>query len=179
MYQNKNVSHMIIQSVSMKDVISMYVPDVHPRRNRIPCPIHNGNHYNLGFNDETFHCFVCHACGNVIHFTMYVFHLSFQEAILKLNCDFQLGLPIGRKPTIREQRDMARKIRYFKEKRAEQEAEKRAYEVLYTQLWDQWIEYDKIIRSRAPASPNELPDPKWLEAICNIDYISYRIDSEL
>ena len=55
-----------------------------------------------------YYCFGCGAHGSVIDFVMQYFSISFLDAIKKLNEDFSLGLPIGKKLDRREQLEMQR-----------------------------------------------------------------------
>ncbi len=64
-------------------------------RNRIKCPVHNGDDYNMRIYRNTYHCFVCHATGDVIQFVRDVTGDSFVDAMERLNRDFALNLPIG------------------------------------------------------------------------------------
>ena len=84
----------IKQHLSMHDVLNRYVLNFEPKKNRIPCPVHNGADYNFSYNRNTFHCFVCGASGDVIGFVQQYFNLPFSDAIIKLNDDFCLCLPI-------------------------------------------------------------------------------------
>lgn len=67
-------------------------------RNRIRCPVHNGSDYNMRIYRNTYHCFVCHATGDVIQFVRSVTGDSFLNAMERINRDFNLGLSIGEKP---------------------------------------------------------------------------------
>lgn len=67
-------------------------------RNRIKCPVHNGSDYNMRIYWDTYHCFVCHATGDVIQFVRSVTGDTFRGAMERINRDFNLGLPIGEKP---------------------------------------------------------------------------------
>lgn len=94
----------IKSSVPMQDVVERYTGQ-RPIRNRIRCPIHHGSDLNMRIYRSSYHCFVCHATGDVIQFVQSVLGLSFQDAMKRLNEDFGLHLPIGEKP---EERDKTR-----------------------------------------------------------------------
>ena len=166
----------IRQRVTMNDVIAMYAPNPLPRRNRIPCPIHGGKDYNLSFSSGLYHCFVCGDGGDVISFVMHIFGIPFSAAVDKLNTDFALGLPVGRKATLREKLMISKRKRDADAARSKAQLEKDAYERLYSDLWGKWAEYDKILRELAPKSIAEEPDPRWVEACKNIDLVACRID---
>lgn len=84
----------IKQAVTVPDAVQRYTGQ-RIYRNRIKCPVHNGADYNMRIYPRSYHCFVCHATGDVIQFVQSVMGLSFQDAMKRLNEDFNLGLPIG------------------------------------------------------------------------------------
>ena len=86
----------IKSSISMPDVAERYSGQ-RIVRNRIKCPIHHGSDLNMRIYRSSYHCFVCHATGDVIQFVQSVLGLSFQDAMKRLNEDFRLNLPIGEK----------------------------------------------------------------------------------
>lgn len=86
----------IKSSIPMPDVAERYTGQ-RIVRNRIRCPIHHGSDLNMRIYRSSYHCFVCHATGDVIQFVQSVLGLSFQDAMKRLNEDFRLNLPIGEK----------------------------------------------------------------------------------
>jgi DNA primase len=61
----------------------------------ISCPFHQDNTPSLKLYDppgDGFYCFGCGAGGTVIDFVMKLFHISFSQALVRLNTDFRLGL---------------------------------------------------------------------------------------
>lgn len=87
----------IKQTVPMPEVAERYTGQ-RIVRNRIRCPIHHGSDLNMRIYRGSYHCFVCHATGDQIQFVQSVCGLSFQDAMKRLNEDFNLNLPIGEKP---------------------------------------------------------------------------------
>ena len=94
----------IKSSISMPDVAERYTGQ-RIVRNRIRCPIHHGSDLNMRIYGKSYYCWVCHAAGDQIQFVQSVLGLSFQDAMKRLNEDFNLHLPIGEKP---EERDKTR-----------------------------------------------------------------------
>ena len=70
------------------------------RHGRCACPIHNGTGHNLKLDsgERGYHCFVCHAGGDVIHLVQAVNHMTFPEALGWLNETFSLGLDLTGTP---------------------------------------------------------------------------------
>lgn len=87
----------IKQSVSMIDVLNFY--GLRPNRQGfIPCPFHNEKtaSFKAYPKDKGFYCFGCGESGDVIDFVMKYFNLHFNDALHKLNDDFNLGLKFKR-----------------------------------------------------------------------------------
>ena len=71
-------------TVSVPDALERYGDLSKRRGNRCPCPIHGGKDNNLSFRNDSFHCFVCGAGGDVITLVEKIFNLSFPDAVRKL-----------------------------------------------------------------------------------------------
>lgn len=80
------------------------------RSGYISCPFHLEKTASLKLypGQGGWHCFGCGAGGTVIDFVMRLFGLSFPQALLRLNEDFDLGLT-GRKPTRQEATEAVRR----------------------------------------------------------------------
>lgn len=124
-----------------------------------------------------YHCFGCGAHGSIIDFVMQYFGLSFQDAISKINADFSLGLPIGERISLRQQREMEHRQRERQEERNREQRELERLEGEYWAAFDIWKKYDTNKREYAPKSPGEDFHPLYIEAIKNIDYASYLLDT--
>lgn len=94
------------------------------------CPFHSEKtpSFSINTKKQTLHCFGCGWGGDVIEFTKKMFGLDFIGAICKLNTDFNLCLPIDRKPTLSEQRDAEQRQREIVAKR-EAEQHSKAYDL--------------------------------------------------
>lgn len=165
--------------VSMHDAIAAYAPNPPPRHSRIPCPVHGGTNYNMSFTDKFYHCHKCGSGGDVIHFAQHIFGMPFMGALEKLNCDFNCGAILDRRPTLREQRDAQKRYAEIVAAREKREAERQAYEDLYNTLWDGYCQYDKNRIDYAPQSMGDEFHPLFAEALQKIDYQSYLIDYTL
>lgn len=157
----------IKQSLTMGDILRSYVP-AEPRKNRIPCPIHNGADYNFSFNDNGYHCFVCGASGDVIGFVQQYFNMSFSEAVNKLNDDFNLNLPINSGNSHYEQAQR-KQIKIQSAFRALNSAiKKQAAERLDNEYWVQFRVYKifcEEVERHKPKSPETEPTEEFLHAL--------------
>ena len=106
---------------------------------------------------------------------MRYFNLDFQKAISKLNDDFRLGLPIGKKIDRRTQIEMNKAA--FERKR-KIESEKKRREQIENDYWaafDEWKRLDDNRRNYAPKSPTEPLHPLFVEALKNIAGAEYNL----
>lgn len=83
----------IKQAVPMRDAVARYTGE-QIVLNRIRCPIHHGADRNMRIYNRSYYCWVCHASGDVIQFVQSVLGVSFQDAMKRLNDDFNIELPI-------------------------------------------------------------------------------------
>ena len=167
----------IIKSqINMIDICRIYGFNIQ-RGNFICCPFHNEKTPSLKLYDGNrgFYCFGCGEHGSVIDFVMRYFGLDFQSAISKLNDDFRLGLPIGKKIDRRTQLEMNKSA--FERKR-KIEAEKKRREQIENAYWtafDEWKRLDDNKRNYAPKTPTEPLHPLFVEALKNIAGAEYNL----
>ena len=85
------------------------------------CPFHHDRHASMSFRDGRYRCWSCGAHGDAVDLTAHLFGLSPMEAVSRLNTDFGLDLPLGRKMTEAEkakaqrQREIAEAHKKFEE----------------------------------------------------------------
>ena len=168
-----------IQSrLTTKDVFLHYgfEPD---RNGNICCPLHTEKTPSLKIydGDRGWACFGCHKGGDLISFVREYFGLTFTDAISKINTDFSLGLPIGERISLRKRREMERHQKELQEERSLEQRERERLECEYWAAFDLWKKYDTNKRECAPKSPSESVNPLYSEAVKNIDYASYLLDS--
>lgn len=124
--------------------------------------------------ERGWYCFGCHAGGDVLKFVQKYFGLNFQEAAAKLNDDFGLCLPIGKKLTRAEQTEANRRNA---ERLRKVEARKRRREAL-EKKWDDaltvFVKCDKIIQNCQPISHADFSD-EFCWAVKNIDRAAYEL----
>ena len=169
-----NYADEIKSRLKMPEVLDYYGIERN-RANRIRCVLHNGQDFNCGIKDHYIHCFVCGQSADVIKFVQVYFDLDFQSAIIKLNDDFRLGLPIGKKIDRRTQLEMNKAA--FERKR-KIESEKKHREQIENDYWsafDEWKRLDDNKRNYAPQTPTEPLHPLFVEALKNISGAEYNL----
>lgn len=129
------------------------------------CPFHNDKTPSMKV-DKRYHCFGCQADGDVISFTGRLFSLTPKQAALKLADDFGL------------QYDPQQKIPYEKHRLRVNEQDVFKYKAAY--CFDELINYRNLLttwlQQFAPKSPDEEPDPRFLEALHNLEIVEYQLD---
>ena len=141
------------------------------------CPLHSekSGSFKAYPGDRGFSCFGCGAHGSVIDFVMLYFGLSFKDALVKINEDFSLGLPIGEKLDRRKQLEINKAS--FERKR-KIEAEKKHREQIENDYWsafDEWKRLDDNMRNYAPKTQSEPLHPLFVEALKNIAGAEYNL----
>lgn len=111
----------ILNRVKIADVLERYHIPL-GRGGRTACPIHHGKKPNFSYNDEVFQCWSCGAKGNVISLVMQLHGLNFGQAMIRMNADFDLRLPIARRLSHRERAALNKKAVERKKARKREEA---------------------------------------------------------
>lgn len=173
-----NFADEIKQRISMIEMLQYYGIETN-RANFCRCPFHQEKSASFKAYPGTrgFYCYGCHESGSVIDFVMKFFGLSFGDAIKKINEDFSIGLPIGERISLRQRREMERSQRERQEERNREQRELERLDGEYWAAFDLWQKYDTNKREYAPKSPSEDFHPLYVEAIKNIDYASYLLDT--
>lgn len=160
----ESVFETVKRSVTVQQAAQMYGIEVN-RGGMACCPFHDDKNPSMKLNEEYFYCFGCGATGDVIDFTARLYNLSPKEAAEKLAQDFGLAYDSQAPP----------RRRYFRQKTEAQKFKEdrvHAFRVLadYFHLLRKW-ETDY-----SPKTPEENPDPRFMEAIQKKDYMGYLLD---
>lgn len=139
----------------------------------ILCPFHSEKSASLKiFTDNTFYCFGCGTGGDVITFAKKLYNIDFNQAIFKLNYDFNLSLPIGRRLTRSEQNKFKEQNQAAQERIAKDRQKSKELSDNYYHALDRLMSLKYIIKHFKPANPEE-EIPVFQYAIKNIDYAEY------
>ena len=139
------------------------------------CPFHSEKTASLKVydGDKGWHCFGCGENGDLISFVMKHFGLSFRDAIKKINEDFCLCLPMGKRLKERERQEIARKSFEQRKHKEVQEKEENAAKAKYWAVCDEFIRLDKQIIKYKPKKGETDLRPLFVEAIINIEKAKY------
>lgn len=168
------ITQEICNRIKMPEMLKFYGFDI--KKNRIKCPLHNGEDYNCGVKQDYIHCFVCGESADQISFVMKYFGLSFKEAISKINIDFSLGLPIGEKIDRRKRIELSKKCFLANQQRQKENEEKQKLLSEYHTAFDEYVRLENQRKKYKPKSMDEQPHPLFIESLMNLDYAEYRLD---
>lgn len=124
------------------------------------CPFHAEKTASFKVKGGYGHCFGCGWNGDVIALVRELLGLNFPGAVAQLNADFALGLPIGRRETLRERREANRR----KAEREAAVAARAAWETAYNAAQDEYARLYAQLRDYAPANPQDDFHPLFAEA---------------
>lgn len=174
-----NFSAEIKQAVTMQDVCSFY--GFKPARTGfICCPFHSEKTPSLKIyeNGKGYYCFGCGAGGDVIDFVMRLFNQSYSKAVEQINNDFCLGLPIGRKISLREKYAFKQKLEEQRNKILEEKQKKEELLNEFFSIYDKWVMLDKYLREYKPLSPDDEPNSLFIKALQEIEDVKFQLEDK-
>ena len=141
------------------------------RRGMAVCPFHGDRDASLKvYRDPRrgWHCYGCHAGGDVIDFAMRLYGVGFREAVSRINEEFALGLPIGEPMTGAQRRAMREEIERAKQARLSMQRREHEAENAYWSAYDAWLSNERVMQENAPSGLSE-PNAAYCEAIIRRD----------
>lgn len=133
-------ARIINDSLTMQRIIEHYgIGDL--KNGKMLCPFHPEKTPSFTVKGIFWHCFGCNEGGDIIQFVRKYFNLSFPASLVKLDCDFHLGLPVGRKLTAAERREQRRQAERRRAERDELARKKTRAQAAYIALCDyyRWL----------------------------------------
>lgn len=141
------------------------------RRGMAVCPFHGDRDASLKvYRDPRrgWHCYGCHAGGDVIDFAMRLYGVGFREAVSRINEEFALGLPLGEPMTGAQRRAMREEIERAKQARQALQRREHEAENAYWAAYDAWLSNERVMQENAPSGQSE-PNAAYCEAIVRRD----------
>ena len=141
------------------------------RRGMAVCPFHGDRDASLKvYRDPRrgWHCYGCHAGGDVIDFAMRLYGVGFREAVSRINEEFALGLPLGEPMTGAQRRAMREEIERAKQARLALQRREHEAENAYWAAYDAWLSNERVMQENAPSGLSE-PNAAYCEAIIRRD----------
>lgn len=172
--QLREAATLIRASLTMEQVVSVYLPAERIRRGFIACPFHGEKIGSLKLYDDTFYCFGCHAGGDAVDFVGKLFGLTPAESIRRINDDFQLGLPVG-ESTMAQRLAAKRRSEELIRQREDVLMERRERAEAYTELQDKLTSLAIQMRDNAPTDCESPYPAAWIEAARQIDAVEWEL----
>lgn len=171
----REAASIIRASLTMEQIVSVYLPAEPIRRGFVACPFHGETVGSLKLYDDTFYCFGCHAGGDALDFVGKLLNISPDEAIRRINDDFQLGLPVGESTMNQRLEARRRSAELIRQREAAQEARRMAQQA-YSNLVDKWTALAVQMRDNAPTDRDAPYPSAWTEAARQIDQVAWELD---
>ena len=136
------------------------------RSGRVLCPFHNDRHPSMKLYEDHFHCFTCGAHGDVIDLAAQLTGLRPYDAARMLAAQYGLQEGGPSLPKLQLKRKQQSEAQRFREK------ERLCFSILcdYFHLLKDW-------KARyPPRTPEEEPDPRFVEACHKLELTEYRLD---
>lgn len=167
----------IVSRLSISDVWAKYCTEP-IKRGFVKCPFHDEKSGSMKIYPGTkgFYCFGCGKGGDIIKFVQELFKISFTQAIIRLDNDFGLGLPLDRKLTPREIYAANKRAKEIQAEREHWQAKIRAKETVYWAVFDEWIRLDNNRQDYAPKTIDEELHPLFYEALQKLAHQKYLLD---
>ena len=159
-YRSNWIYAEINRRVKMKEVACRYGIEV--LKNTCLCPFHQENTPSLRLYAHSFYCFGCGAGGDVVSFVARLCGIRNQQAAVRINEDFCLGLNLGEPPNYREQKEWEQKEFHRKE---EECWRKQAFLVL--------SRYRRLLWN---ARCGAVETPLWWESLEQLEILDYYLD---
>lgn len=144
----------------------------------ISCPFHSEKTASLKIypDGRGWYCYGCGKGGDVIDFVKALYGINFNQAIVRIDSDFRLNLPLGRKPSLRERREFAAEKRKREAELAEKERQGDELFEQYISALKRLSELNSWLKLYKPTSEDEDLHPLFVEALKNIEAAEFNLD---
>lgn len=160
--------------VAMPDVAERYAG---VRGRYIACPFHAERTPSLRLYADSYHCFGCGAHGDAVDFVAGVLDVSPLDAIKRINEDFALRLPIGRRSTLREIAATQRRMAEVRLKRTRIQREMEQADRAYYSALDEWLRLDRQYHDHRPVERDAPLHPLFREAARGLAVARYALEA--
>jgi len=135
----QEICEIIRQSVPMNVALEYYGFPVN-RAGFTSCPFHSEKTASFKVYKGSFYCYGCGEGGDLVTFVRKYFNLDFKAAVVRINIDFGLNLPLNEEPS-KEDRERIRRANEERKRKKEEEIElnriRQHYLEMRCWLWQQ------------------------------------------
>lgn len=162
----------INSQLSMKRVAEYYGYQVN-RAGFISCPFHQEKTSSCKIYEHSFHCFGCGAGNDIVDFVKGLFNINFQQALIRLDNDFSLGLDIGKKA---DRSELLKQKREHEKKQREKARLKAELKAEFNRLAEIHRQFLRDLQEYAPRNDLDFVHIRFITAIKNIGGVEYQLD---
>ena len=153
--------------LTAKDVFNKY--GIKINRDMCHCPFHKDTSPSMKVYKKSFYCFSCNRTGDFIEFVKQYFNLNFQEAMEKINFDFNLGL----KTRGRMNKQRLMQLQYeMNKKRQEEEARKQLLNQKLIKACNRYRIYENILFN----IKSEITPQNWEEKVEVVAFLQDKLE---
>lgn len=172
-----NYAQEIKERVSVMNALSRYgfKPDGH---GFLLCPFHQEKTPSFRVYDsgKRWHCFGCGENGDAIDFVRKLFGLSFQQAVIRMDDDFNLGLlRRGREDVRQREAELAQ----ITAQRREQEKLRLHYDALYNRNLLLFRMLCEAKEKGRPSDPDQVITPEFARLLHRMDELGAWLDENI
>lgn len=143
------------------------------------CPFHNEKTASFTIHHNQGHCFGCGWDGDLIDFVQKMCGCADKmSALRQISKDFILPLGLDEKPKLTEYHSMSMRFKAIQDERHQQTEEEQAAIDRYHAALDWYVLLDRWSREFKPTYPDELIDPRYVEAVKWRDYFKCKSEQE-
>lgn len=157
----------ILTVLNMKNILDKY--GIKIKKYMCNCPFHKDNSPSMRVYDKSFYCFSCNRTGDLIEFVKQYFNLNFQEAMEKINYDFNLGLKTKNRISKKRLKEIQKEQEFKKKK---EEERKQYINSKLIEACDRCILYKKIINN----IKKEITIDNWEEKVQAIAFLQEKLE---
>ena len=175
----REAASIIKESLSMLDITTQYgfTPN---RAGFISCPFHGDKTPSLKLYKDIgkgWHCFGCGKGGSVVDFVIELFGLTFQQAIMRIDADFALNLPLQKSLSMRDKQVLRQQERAIHEATERKNMICECIKAYCDKLDREWNRLYWNRRDNAPQNTSGGWNPLFVEALQKMSYQNYLIDT--
>lgn len=168
----------IRESVSPEQALTMYVPGYRPRNGFALCIAHQEDTPSMRVGPNFVHCFGCGFHGDSVEIVKRLFRLNALQALTKMNDDFAIGLPLGRKLTLRESMEIKARADEITKARRTLKDEQFARFERKLDLEQELFFLEDLRDEFRPTDPDAQFHPIFVYVTPKIEYLKYLIECE-
>ena len=153
---------MVKEAVTVSEVAKALGLNVN-MHNRCSCPFHNGKDRNMSVKGDMYHCFVCHASGDLFELVRGVTGMPFIDALKWANTAFNLEMDIDSSKDDKRLKSAKKRLKRKAEDRAFRE---RIEQLDYDMLMAVQTALDRMEQQRDDNRPRRYSE-EWNKAFCD------------